>query len=88
MTKFANAEDPGFGLVSNELWMWVQDLDKRRNTAELQTASMPPNLLPEQLQQLLEASKADHSSRNYFQGTMSNIGQLYQGNNNVQYNGS
>lgn len=68
MTKFSDAEDPGYQRVSGELWVWARDLQKRS-----QSACLEP-------QPLLENNREDHATGNSFQGSMHNVGQIFQGN--------
>ena len=82
MTKFLDAEDPGFQRVSGELWIWARDLNKRREKARQETGSASSSLPSKQPQTLLESGIAGKTTGNtYFQGSMHNVGQVFQGGN-------
>ncbi|KAK3708301.1 hypothetical protein LTR37_011566 [Vermiconidia calcicola] len=88
MTKFADTEDSGYQRVSGELWIWARDVNKRRNRAFRESDATPPVRPPERPQMLLESSNtANRPPASYFQGSMNNVGQVFQGSNIGTYYG-
>lgn len=87
MTKFPDAEDPGYQRVSGELWIWTRDLQKRRNTQRSEVSASSqiksgtfPTQEGSKPQFLLEDGDVGRPTQNYFQGSMTNVGSVFQGN--------
>ncbi len=85
MTKFTDAKDPGYQRVSGELWIWVQDLKKRREQVPI---NVDPDLMPSSSNQPMLLTQRDGSSsiRNYYMGSVHNVGRVLQGDNNNTFN--
>ena len=85
MTKYQDAEDVGYERVSGELWIWVRDLNRRRETTQTEPSRVtqipPTELAAERDPRLLENTATDNTRRIQFSGAMSNVGQVWQANN-------
>ena len=87
MTKFANAQDPGYKAVSEELRIWIRDIEKRRERARTDIVSGSASSPPKPPMLLTQGSNEDGTVRHYFMGSMQNVGQVFQGTNhaNIQF---
>lgn len=79
MTKFSDAEDPGYQAVLGELWRWSRDASRRSKDAlssgqrDIETERSSPKPTSGQ--------PTFHSIGNTFQGTSNGSGKVFQGSN-------
>ena len=84
MTKFTDANDPGYQRVSGELWIWYRDINKSRTQAEAGTSQFQASSLSSSAPMLLpETGESSSTAKHYYMGSMHNVGQVFQGSNNA-----
>lgn len=86
MTKFPSLEDVGYQRVSGELWIWARDVNKIQQSAHHEalrpeTFSVLPDVAPDEQQFRIESGSAEDNNRHFYQGSMQNVGQVFQGSN-------
>ena len=84
MTKFDDAEDPGYQAIISELWRWSRDAQHNhapQHASGVSQFSNPENHVPERQaqKQLTQGQPAFNSYGNIFQNPVSNTGTVFQG---------
>jgi hypothetical protein len=57
MTKFSSSTDLGYQVVSNQLWLWTDEIGSEANTAPMR--QLPPEELQAKSQQALSSASGE-----------------------------
>ncbi|KAK5162808.1 uncharacterized protein LTR77_011180 [Saxophila tyrrhenica] len=78
MTKFSDAQAVGYERVSNELWIWNRDLRVIVPSVSA-TPVFGQSTNSQEQPQLLLAQREHQPAGNFYQGSMTNVDQVFQG---------